>query len=200
MNDLIQSARELRGEGAFDPSTFIASAAELLKGSNLTCADVADLIHRKWNLESPEPDWSDRDQAPFFLDLHREHDWGIRCCIWFQGPGLPWIDGPHEHYRYIATTSLTRVAYRELQFPSIEDVARGHPGVPKDLQRGMVNIIRPDTVHEVLLPNEPGVSLSIRTREVVDVHREYVRESAQIVVNDRLSRKNRVLRILAGAQ
>lgn len=107
MERLIEAVRKLRGTGTLDPSAFITSAAELLAGTELNCVDVADLVQRKWDSESPEPDWSDRDQAPFFLDLHLEHDWGIRCSIWFQGSGPAWIDGPHEHYRYIATTPLT---------------------------------------------------------------------------------------------
>lgn len=163
------------------PVDFIEAAGAALVSSKVGIDDVATFIRRQWDPFGPGLDWTDTEKVPFVVDLHCTPRWGLRASIWADTPQDRWLDEPHNHIRFIATTALTEVAYIECVYESLAAACVREGGKQRPLRRGDLRLIRPETIHEIRLADSAGMSLSVRTHAV----------AREVVVFDRMSQSTR---------
>ena len=91
---------------------FVAAAGQLLIESEISPAQVCSFVYDQWDPCSCLPHLVDTDTPPFLIDLHTSEDWCLRVTVWPTQDETEWRDVPHNHFGFIATTSITDVAYR----------------------------------------------------------------------------------------
>ena len=158
----------------FDPRNFVLRARDLLLTFSVEPGDVAAFVQERWDTHSCLPHLVDTDRPPYLIDLHVHTDWCLRATYWPPSSETEWRDQPHSHFGHIATTAITPTAYRVRLFDRLPSRSAEGSYQEADLSRGIVHVIHPETIHEVLLPEvTAGVSLSVRSRAVVSESIEY---------------------------
>ena len=176
---------------------FVIVAGQLLMEAEISTAQVRSFLHDQWDPGSCLPHLVDTDLPPFLIDLHTNNDWCLRATIWPAEDETDWRDVPHSHFGFIATTPITDVAYRVRVYPSFEQMDDDITAEP--FRRGDLHLIRPPTIHEVVLPEGSfGISLSLRTRAVREISEEWNRAERRIETRTKsaLDRKRAVLKYL----
>jgi len=176
---------------------FVTDAGQLLIEAEISTAQVCSFVQRQWDPDGCRPHLVDTDTPPFLIDLHTNNDWCLRATIWPAEDETDWRDVAHSHFGFIATTPITDVAYRVRLYRSFDSMDDEIP--PEPFRIGDLHLIRPSTIHEVLLPESSfGISLSLRTRAVREISEEWNRSQRRVEIRTKsaLDRKRAVLKYL----